>query len=57
MNWREHLRIIAMLANGLFVLLLIGSKGWLMSMGLGVPLIACPLLAVFALTVKQGRRD
>ena len=53
MKWREHLRVIAMIANGLFVMLLLGTKGWWLSMGIGVPLILYPLLALIALGVNR----
>jgi len=53
MNWREHLRVIAMIANGLFVMLLVGARVWGVSMGLGVPLIVYPLLALIALGVNR----
>jgi hypothetical protein len=52
-NWREHLRVIALIINLLLVLFLIGSKGWFMSTGFGIPLILPPLLAVIALTVRR----
>jgi hypothetical protein len=55
-NWREHLRILAILVNGLFALFLIGTKGWWMSMGLGVPIIVPPVLAIIALAVHRVRR-
>ena len=54
-NWREHLRLVAILANVLLVMFLIGTKGWFMSMGLGVPLIVPPVLAIIALALV--RRD
>jgi hypothetical protein len=54
-NWREHLPIVAIIANALLVMFLIGTKGWLMSMGLGVPLIVPPVLAIIALALV--RRD
>ena len=53
MNWREHLRIIAIIANGLLVMLLIGTKGWWLSVGFGLPLIVYPLLALVALGVNR----
>ena len=55
MNWREHLRVIALIVNGLFVLVLIGSKGWWVSSGFGVPLVVPPILAVIALAVSPPR--
>jgi hypothetical protein len=55
MNWREHLRILAILVNGLFALFLIGTKGWWMSMGFGVPMIIPPVLAIIALVVGRVR--
>jgi hypothetical protein len=56
MNWREHLRILAILVNGFFALFLIGTRSWWMSMGLGVPMIVPPVLAVIALAVHGVRR-
>jgi hypothetical protein len=56
MNWREHLRVIALLANGLFVLLLIGSKGWWLSLGLSIPIIVYPVLAFIALIVNSRNK-
>ena len=53
MNWREHLRVIAMIANGFFVMLLLGTKGWWLSVGFGVPLIVYPLVALVALGVNR----
>ncbi len=32
-NWRQHLRLVAIIANVLLVMFLIGTKGWWMSMG------------------------
>ena len=55
MNWREHLRVIAMIANGLFVMLLVGTKGWWLSLGFGLPLVFFPLLALIALGVNRRR--
>ena len=55
MNWREHLRVIALIANVLMMLFLFGTRGWFWSMGFGVPIILPPLLAVVALAV--GRRE
>jgi hypothetical protein len=54
-NWREHLRLVAILANVLLVMFLIGTKGWFMSMGFGVPLMVPPVLAIIALALV--RRD
>jgi hypothetical protein len=52
MNWREHLRVIALFANVLLALFLVASRGWFWSMGvLGIPLIVPPLLAIVALAV------
>lgn len=57
MNWREHLRLMAILINGLFVMALIGRGGSWMSMGLfGLPMILPPLLAVIALAVNSRQR-
>jgi hypothetical protein len=54
-NWREHLRLVAILANVFLVMFLIGTKGWWMSMALGVPLIVPPVLAIIALAlVRRG---
>jgi hypothetical protein len=53
MKWREHLRVIAIVANGLLILLLIGSRGWWWSLGLGLPMITYPLLALIALAVNR----
>jgi hypothetical protein len=55
MNWREHLRVIALIINGLFVVALIGSRGWWVSPGFGVPLVVPPVLAVIALAVSRPR--
>ena len=54
-NWREHSRIIAIVANAMFVVLLFGSRGWFISMGLGVPLIVYPVVALVALMVNGNR--
>jgi hypothetical protein len=54
MNWREHLRIIALLANGVLVMFLVGSKGWWMPTAFGLPLIVPPALAVVALAVNRS---
>ena len=54
-NWREHLRVIALIVNSLFVLALIGSRGWWISAGFGVPLVVPPVLAVIALAVTRPR--
>jgi hypothetical protein len=54
-NWREHLRLVAILANVLLVMFLIGTKGWFMSMGLGVPLIVPPVLAIIVLALVRRR--
>jgi hypothetical protein len=56
-NWREHLRVVALLLNGLFVLFLIGTRGWFWSIGFGMPIIVPPVVAVIALVVLRGRRD
>ena len=52
-NWREHLRFMAIIANVLLVMFLIGAKGWWMSMGLGVPLIVAPVLSIIALAIVR----
>jgi hypothetical protein len=52
-NWREHVRVIALIANALLVLFLISSKGWFMSVGFGMPLITAPVLAILALVVRR----
>ena len=57
MNWREHLRVIAMVANGLFLILLFGAKGWWLSPGFGLPVIVYPLLALIALGVNGAARS
>jgi hypothetical protein len=56
MKWREHLRILAILVNGLFAMFLIGTRGWWMSVGLGVPMIVPPLLAIMALAFNHASR-
>jgi hypothetical protein len=56
MNWREHVRVIALLANVLLILFLIGTRGWFWSIGLGIPIILPPLLAVVALSVNRRRQ-
>jgi hypothetical protein len=55
MDWREHLRIVAILANAILVLFLIGTRGWFMSIGFDVPMVLAPLLAIIALAVKRFR--
>jgi hypothetical protein len=35
-NWRQHLRLVAIIANVLLVMFLIGTKGWWMSKGWAV---------------------
>lgn len=52
-NWRQHLRLVAIIANVLLVMFLLGTKGWWMSMGLGVPLIVAPVLAIIALALVR----
>jgi hypothetical protein len=52
-NWREHVRIVALIVNVLLVLFLLGSRGWFMSMGFGVPMIVAPLLAIAALITRR----
>jgi hypothetical protein len=52
-NWREHLRVVALIANALLVLFLISSNGWFMSMGFGIPLITAPVLSILALVVRR----
>lgn len=42
---------MAIIANVLLLMFLIGTKGWFMSMGLGVPLIVAPVLAIIALAL------
>jgi hypothetical protein len=54
-NWREHVRVIALILNGLFVLSLIGLRGWAYPTGFGVPFIVPPLVAVIALAVNRAR--
>jgi hypothetical protein len=56
MNWREHVRVIAILANILLALFLIGTRGWFWSIGFGVPFILPPLLAIVALSINRQRR-
>ena len=56
MNWREHVRVIALLANSLLALFLIGTRGWFWSIGFGVPLILPPLLAIVALSVNRRQQ-
>jgi len=55
-NWREHLRVVALVVNLLFTLALMGSKGWWLTVGFGMPMILAPILAVAALAVTRGRR-
>lgn len=55
MNWREHIRIIALIVNGLSIMLLIGSRAWWMTLGFDLPLIVAPVLAVIALAVNRPR--
>lgn len=54
-HWRRHLRVVALIANVLLRLTLIGWRGWWMPMTLGVPAIVPPLLAVMALAVDRRR--
>jgi hypothetical protein len=42
--------------NLLFTLALMGSKGWWLTVGFGMPMILAPILAVAALAVTRGRR-
>jgi hypothetical protein len=59
MGWREHLRIVAILVNGLSVLFLVGASGWWMPLEAvagWTPLMAPPLIAVVALAVNGRRR-
>lgn len=53
MNWREHLRVLALIANILLVLFLLGTRGWFVSIGFGIPMVLSPLLAVLALLVRR----
>jgi len=53
-RWREHLRIIALFINILFVVTLIMSRAWFVSPGLGLPIVVPPLLAVAALFALRG---
>jgi hypothetical protein len=53
MNWREHIRIIALIVNGLSIMFLIGARGWWITLGFGVPFIVAPVLAVIALAVNR----
>jgi hypothetical protein len=46
---------VAIIANVLLVMFLIGSKGWWMSMGFGVPLIVPSVLAIIALALVRRR--
>ena len=55
-NWREHLRLIAILVNALTAIALVGVRGWWMSVGFGIPLIVAPVVAVVALIVNRARR-
>ena len=55
MNWREHVRAIALIVNGLFVVALIGSRSWFVSPGFGVPMVVPPVLAVISLAVSRPR--
>jgi hypothetical protein len=58
MNWREHLRVVAILINAVFAIWLIGVRGWWWSFGLfGLPLIVAPLLAILALAVNSSQRQ
>ena len=52
-NWREHLRVIALITNILLVLFLLGARGWFLSIGFGIPIVVPPSLAVFALLVRR----
>jgi amino acid transporter len=51
-EWREHLRIFALIANVVMVLTLIAFRMWLFPTVLGVPMIVPPVLAVLALAVR-----
>jgi hypothetical protein len=44
---------VALVANVLLVMFLIGSRGWWLSVGFGVPLIVPPVLAVIALATSR----
>ena len=54
-NWREHLRVVALIVNVLGALSLIGAKGAFMTLGFGVPLIVPPVLAIAALITRTQR--
>jgi len=57
-GWREHVRVIALLLNGVLVVFLIGPKGWFYPMGFGLPLILAPLGAIVALaSTVAAERD
>jgi hypothetical protein len=57
MNWREHLRVIAILVNGLFVLWLIGVRAWFFAIGdVPIPMIVPPVLSVLAL-IAMGSQE
>jgi hypothetical protein len=51
-EWREHLRVVALIANVVMVLSLIGLRAWLLPTIVGVPMIVPPVLAVVALAVR-----
>jgi hypothetical protein len=58
MRWRAYLRLTAILVNGLFVLWLIGIRGWAYPIGIlgGLPFIAPPLVAIVALIISHRER-
>jgi hypothetical protein len=57
MNWREHLRVIAILVNGYFALWLASTRAWFFAIGsLSIPMIVPPVLAVLAM-IAMGSQE
>ncbi len=44
---------MAIIANVLLVMFLLGTRGWWLPMTLGVPLIVAPVLAIVALVLVR----
>ena len=53
MNWREHLRIVAIIVNVLFAFALVVTRAWFMSVGFGIPIIVPPVVAIVGLSVNR----
>ena len=56
MRWLAYLCYTAILVDGLFLMFLIGNRGWFWSIGgSGVPLIVPPALVLVALILAAKR--